>query len=106
MLHMRSILALPPDPTATLVEVGKTIRSARKSLKLSQTALGQIAGLSRMPVYRIEAGQDISLRALLSMLSALHLDLKMQPRPQGPPSARALQSAFAHLNAQDAEDAE
>ena len=56
-----------------------------------------------MPVYRIEAGQDISLRALLSILSALHLGLKMQPIPQGPPSARALQSAFAHLNAEDAE---
>ena len=79
------------------------IRTARKTLKLSQTALGQAAGLSRMPVYRIEAGQDISLRTLLSILSALHLDLKLQSMPPGPPSARALQSAFAHLNAEDAE---
>ena len=104
---MSSILSSPPlarpSTPSTLAEVGKAIRAARKALKLSQTALGQIAGLSRMPVYRIEAGQDISLRTLLSILSALHLDLKMQPMPQGPPSARALQSAFAHLNAEDAE---
>ena len=48
-----------------------------------------------MPVYRIEVGQDISLRTLLSILSALHLDLKMQPMRQGVPSAQDLQSAFA-----------
>lgn len=86
-----------------MAEVGKAIRAARKSLHLSQTALGHAAGLSRMPVYRIEAGHDISLRTLLSILSALRIDLKMQPMPEGLPSARALQSAFAHLDAEDAE---
>ena len=100
---MSSIILVARSTPSTLSEVGAAIRAARKSLKLSQTGLGQIAGLSRMPVYRIEAGQDISLRTLLSILSALHLDLKLQPMPEGPPSARALQSAFAHLNAQDAE---
>lgn len=100
---MSSIILVSPSTPSTLSEVGAAIRVARKSLKLSQTGLGQIAGLSRMPVYRIEAGQDISLRTLLSILSALHLDLKLQPMPQGPPSVRALQSAFAHLNAEDAE---
>ena len=100
---MSSSILVSPSAPSTLSEVGAAIRAARKSLKLSQTALGKIAGLSRMPVYRIEAGQDISLRTLLSILSALHLDLKLQPMPQGPPSARALQSAFAHLNVEDAE---
>ncbi|UUZ65736.1 helix-turn-helix domain-containing protein [Polaromonas sp. P1-6] len=88
---------------STLTDVGNAIRLARKSQKLSQTELGKIAGLSRMPVYRIEAGQDISLRTLLSILSALRLGLQMQPLPQGMPSAQALQSAFAHLHAEDAE---
>ena len=87
--------------TSTLTEVGSAIRAARKSQKLSQTALGQLAGLSRMPVYRIEAGHDISLRTLLTILSALRLDLKMQPMPQGVPSTQTLQSAFAHLHADD-----
>ena len=56
-----------------------------------------------MPVYRIEAGQDISLRTLLSILSALRLELKMQPTRQGVPSVQALQKAFAHLHAEDAQ---
>ena len=103
MLRMSSILLSPPATPSTLAEVGKAIRVARKSQKLSQTALGQMAGLSRMPVYRIEVGQDISLRTLLSILSALHLDLKMQPMRQGVPSAQDLQSAFAHLHVEDAE---
>lgn len=88
---------------STLNDVGDAIRLARKSQKLSQTELGRLAGLSRMPVYRIEAGQDVSLRTLLSILSALRLGLQMQPLPQGMPSAQALQSAFAHLHAEDAE---
>ena len=87
----------------TLAEVGNAIRLARKSQKLSQTSLGQMAGLSRMPIYRIEAGQDVSLRTLLSILSALRLGLQMPPVSQGLPSAKALQSAFAHLHGEDAE---
>ena len=87
----------------TLVEVGDAIRFARKSQKLSQTKLGQMAGLSRMPIYRIEAGQDISLRTLLSILSALRLGLQVPPLPQGVPSAQALQHAFAHLHSGDAQ---
>jgi HTH-type transcriptional regulator/antitoxin HipB len=88
---------------STLAEVGNEIRLARKSQKLSQTRLGEMAGLSRMPIYRIEAGQDISLRTLLSILSALRLGLQMPPLPQGIPSAQALQNAFAHLHSEDAE---
>lgn len=96
---MNSILLTP----LTLADVGKAIRLARKSQKLSQTELGKMAGFSRMPIYRIEAGQDISLRTLLSILSALRLGLQMPPLPQGLPSAQALQSAFAHLHAEDAQ---
>lgn len=96
---MNSILLTP----LTLADVGKAIRLARKSQKLSQTELGKMAGFSRMPIYRIEAGQDISLRTLLSILSALRLGLQMPPLPQGLPSAQILQSAFAHLHAEDAQ---
>lgn len=82
----------------SLNDVGAAIRQARKSQKLSQTALGQAAGLSRMPVYRIEAGQDVSLRTLLSMLSALRMGLQLQHLPQGVPSVQTLQNAFAYLH--------
>lgn len=87
----------------TLGSVGDTIRLERKSQNLSQTALGQKAGLSRMPIYRLEAGQDISLRTLLSILAALRLDLQLPPLPQGIPSTQALHNAFAHLHAEEYE---
>ena len=89
--------------TDSLAEIGIAVRDARKSLKLSQTALGLKAGVSRMPIYRIEAGQDISLRTLLSIVSALRLELNLQPMRQGLPSTQALKEAFAHLHAEGAE---
>ena len=84
----------------TLADIGDAVRAARKAQKLSQTALGQKAGLSRMPVYRIEGGQDVSLSSLLAVLSALRLGMQLQALPQGVPSAQALQQAFAHLHAE------
>ena len=90
----------------SLNDVGAAIRQARKSQKLSQTALGQAAGLSRMPVYRIEAGQDVSLRTLLSVLAALRMGLQLQHLPQGVPSVQTLQNAFAHLHQDNDQDNE
>jgi HTH-type transcriptional regulator / antitoxin HipB len=87
----------------TLADVGSTVRAARKAQQLSQTELGKMAGVSRMPIYRLEAGQDVSLRTLLSILSALRLGMQLQPLPQGVPSAQALQNAFAHLHHEDAQ---
>ena len=87
----------------TLANVGNTIRAARKSQKLSQTKLGKMAGLSRMPVYRLEAGQDVSLNTLLSILSALRLGLHLSPLPEGVPSVEALHNAFSHLHAEESE---
>lgn len=91
------------EANLTLAQVGSAIRRARKSQKLSQTELGHKAGLSRMPIYRIEAGQDISLRTLLSILSALRLGLQTPALPEGVPNVQALQRAFAHLQPEDGE---
>ena len=84
-----------------LQDVGKAVGLLRKQAKLSQTALGQAAGLSRMPVYRLEAGQDISLRSFLALLQALKLQLSLCPGPTGPLRATDLKAAFAHLHAED-----
>jgi transcriptional regulator with XRE-family HTH domain len=99
MLRMHSNFTSP----TTLAHIATSIRLARKAQKLSQTELGIAAGLSRMPVYRIEAGHDVSLRTLLSILSALNLGLNIQALPKGPPDTQTLQNAFAHLHAEDAE---
>jgi transcriptional regulator with XRE-family HTH domain len=95
MLFMSIIL---DTQNQSLHDIGQCIRRERKAQKLSQTELGHRAKLSRMPIYRIEAGQDISLRALLSIAAALGQGLQFQPLSQGVPSANALHSAFAHLH--------
>ena len=41
----------------SLQDVGKAVGLLRKQAKLSQTALSQAAGLSRMLVYRLKAGR-------------------------------------------------
>lgn len=99
MLSMSSI----STQALTLTDVGAALREARKSRKLTQTALGKMAGVSRMPIYRVEAGQDISLRTLLSILSALRLALQMEALPDGAPSVKDLKTAFAHLHAEEDE---
>ena len=81
-----------------LTDIGQAVRLARKSQKLSQAQLGEKAGLSRMPIYRIESGHDVSLRTLLSILSALRLGVQLQSLPQGIPTAADLREAFAHLH--------
>lgn len=85
----------------SLQEVGKAVSMLRRQAKLSQTALGQAAGLSRMPVYRLEAGQDISLRSFLALLLALKLQLDLRPGPTVPLRAADLKAAFAHLHVED-----
>ncbi len=73
MQHMDSKTAAS---ISSLSEVGTVIRSARRRKKLSQAALGERAGLSRMPVYRLEAGKDVSLASLLAMLAPPGLALR------------------------------
>ena len=84
-----------------LPDIGRSVATLRNKVKLSQTALGELAGLSRMPVYRLEAGQDISLRSFLAILQALKLQLTIGPAANEPLRAADLKAAFAHLHAQD-----
>lgn len=85
----------------SLQDVGRAMGMLRRRARLSQTALGQAAGLSRMPVYRLEAGQDISLRSFLALLQALKLQLALRPAPNEPLRAADLKAVFAHLHADD-----
>ena len=87
----------------SLGALGAAVRTARRRRKLSQSELGARAGLSRMPVYRIEAGRDVSLASLLAMLAPLGLALRLDDRPAGPLRVADLANAFAHLQAEDDE---
>ena len=54
-----------------------------------------------MPVYRLEAGQDISLRSFLALLQALKRQLALRPGQAEPLRAADLKATFAHLQAED-----
>ncbi|RYF76360.1 MAG: XRE family transcriptional regulator [Comamonadaceae bacterium] len=67
-------------------QIIEELERARKAAGLTQDALARRAGLSRMTVQRIEAGQiDPRLSTLLELARALDLDLMPVPsalRPQ------------------------
>ena len=88
-------------PLGTLQDLGWAVGALRRQAGLSQTAMGRAAGLSRMPVYRLEAGQDISLQSFLALLVALKQELAL--RPASPEALRPadLMAAFAHLHTDD-----
>ena len=92
-------LGLAHGGLTNLQSLGAAFGALRRRAKLSQAALGQAAGLSRMPVYRLESGQDISLRSFLALLQALQLQLALRPADTEPLRANYLKAAFAHLHA-------
>ena len=95
-MHSKSLPAL--------ADVAQRVREVRRGKKLSQAELGKRAGLSRMPIYRLEAGQDISLRSLLAILPPLGLALRLDDAPAGTLLASDLAQAFAHLQEPGDED--
>ena len=64
-----------------LFEIGKQIRQARKSRKISQAELGEALGMSRSTIGQIEKGtvQDIGVRKLIRVLEFLSLELRIRP---------------------------
>jgi HTH-type transcriptional regulator / antitoxin HipB len=58
-------------------ELGEAVRARRRELRLSQTALGERAGLTQFAVARFEAGGTMPTIAVLERLArALELELK------------------------------
>lgn len=54
--------------------VGENIAKYRKKKKLSQEGLGLEIGLTRMHINRIEKGDNITLRTILRLATALEVD--------------------------------
>lgn len=62
-------------------QIGNAIRRARIQLKLTQSELGEKAGLRQGTISLIESGNPASrLDTLLAVLSALNLELQVAPR--------------------------
>lgn len=69
-----------------LLYIGKQIREARKSRKVSQAALAKTLGMSRTTIGQIENGtvQEIGVRKLFRVLEFLGLELRVRPAGRPP----------------------
>lgn len=65
-------------------EIGAPLKEARKSRGLTQQALAELAGLSRTTVNQLENGvfPDLGAKKLLTLLSAVGLELALAPKPK------------------------
>ena len=65
-------------------QIGNLIRRTRKKQGLSQTQLGEKAGLRQETISLIETGNPSTmLETILSVLAALDLEFRMVPRSKG-----------------------
>ncbi len=65
----------------TSKQLGAIIRRARKATGLSQTELGEKAGVWQETVSRIETGQGSTrVDTILDILAALQLEIEIRPR--------------------------
>ena len=77
------------------LNLGSTLRTRRRALKLTQEDLSDIAGVSLRLVHEIEHGKEsVQLATLIKILSSLglHLDLTL-----GPTKAITINPAIAQL---------
>ncbi|TNJ34116.1 helix-turn-helix domain-containing protein [Prosthecochloris vibrioformis] len=71
----------------TPAQLGLLLQGYRKELELSQTTAASKVGLSQKTVSALENHTDrCSLNSLFKLLSALDLELVLQPRSAGKPS--------------------
>jgi len=73
-------------------ELGKQIREQRIALGMTKSALAQRAGKVREVIYRLEAGDDVTVSSLMSVLSALRLAIRLEPA--GLPTAEEVARRF------------
>lgn len=77
-----------------IFEIGEKVREERRRRKLTQAALAELAGVSRVRINHIERGTatDVRFGTVLNVLNALNLDLAMTPYNAGRPAFDALLS--------------
>ena len=80
-------------------ELGRLLKERREALGLNKKQLAERAGKVREVVYRLEAGQDVSVSSLLAILSALGLGLRLERA--GLPSQQEVAARFARDEDED-----
>jgi transcriptional regulator with XRE-family HTH domain len=78
---MPSITPILPETAAALLQaLGEQIRTRRKLLRISATAVAEAAGLSRVTLHRIEKGAPaVTMGAYLHVMGALGMVLGVLP---------------------------
>jgi HTH-type transcriptional regulator/antitoxin HipB len=71
MQGMAPITSLPD-------ELGQRLREPREASRLGKKALAKRAGKVREVIYRLEAGEDMTVSALLAVHSALGMGLRIE----------------------------
>jgi len=76
----------------TIIELGQTLRAARKHQKMPQTQLCRLAGLSRPTLSGLENGTipEIGVGKVMALCSVLGLELAIQPLVPRRPTLQAL----------------
>ena len=59
-------------------ELGQQLREQRKAQGMSKSALAARAGKVREVVYRLEAGEDVTVSSLMAVLGALRLAIRIE----------------------------
>jgi HTH-type transcriptional regulator/antitoxin HipB len=72
------------DLARTPTQIGNLIRRTRKKRGLSQSQLGELAGLRQETISLIETGNPATkLETILAVLAALDLEFRIVPRSKG-----------------------
>ncbi|WP_435105431.1 helix-turn-helix domain-containing protein [Arhodomonas sp. AD133] len=72
------------DLARTPKQLGNLVRRSRKRRGLSQTQLGEMAGLRQETISLIETGNPAAkLETILAVLAALDLEFRIMPRSKG-----------------------
>ena len=74
-------------------ELGRELKRRREAARLSKSDLAQRAGKVREVIYRLEAGQDVTVSSLLAVLAALGLALRIDEA--GLPTMAEVAARFA-----------
>ena len=89
---MTDIIRLPD-------ELGDLLKKRREALRLNKKQLAERAGKVREVVYRLEAGEEVTVSSLLAVLAALGLALRIER--VGLPS---MQDVAARFSKDDSDD--
>lgn len=73
-------------------ELGRLLKAHREAAGLSKKDLAQRAGKVREVIYRLEAGDDVTVSSLLAVLAALGLALRIDKA--GLPSMQEVAARF------------